>query len=115
MMVLGSIALVVGALDPMEGSVVILLGSAVLVIGAYVHQTFPHELRNWVIVFVLVAVGVVALFTMTALGGIGRSTGRSDWWGLVLLPYAVGWVLGVLGIIREVIQFFRGKHQKAIA
>jgi hypothetical protein len=29
--------------------------------------------------------------------GIGRSTGRSMWWGLVILPYPVGWLMALAG------------------
>ncbi len=41
-----------------------------------------------------------ALWGMSAIGGIGGSTGRSMWWALVLLPYPVGWVMGFAGVIR---------------
>ena len=38
---------------------------------------------------------------MSALGGLGGESGRTIWWGLVLLPYPVGWVMGVIGAIRR--------------
>lgn len=115
LMVLGSIALLVGVIDPMEGSVVILAGSCLTLAGAFLHPTFEHEVRYWLIVFVLIAAGVAALFIMSANGGIGGSTGRSNWWGLMLVPYPIGWGMGVIGIIRELIRFFRARHQIAVA
>ena len=36
----------------------------------------------------LVLIGVAALWISSALGGFGGDTGRSDWWGLLFVPYA---------------------------
>jgi hypothetical protein len=48
--------------------------------------------------FVLVAIGVGLMFGMSAMGGIGGHTGRSMWWALALLPYPIGWVLGLTAV-----------------
>ena len=92
--IIGFVVMVGGALDPLEGSFVIFLGSASLAIGALLASS-----RHWTGVywsFLLVAVGVVSLWVMSAIGGIGGNTGRSLWWALVLLPYPVGWLSGLI-------------------
>ena len=31
---------------------------------------------------------------------------RTDWWGLLVLPYAAGWVMGVVGGVLTLLQSF---------
>ena len=52
--------------------------------------------------------GVAALWIMSAFGGIGGSTGRSMWWALVLLPYPIGWMLGLVEGYRHLREHARG-------
>lgn len=95
---LGGASLVAGSLDPMEGSVLVLSGSALLAVGSYLGESVRRRAlvyRAWS--FVLIAVGVAALFWLSAIGGIGGSSGRSAWWALLVLPYFVGWSLDVWG------------------
>jgi len=99
LVIVGFIALLLGIVDPMEGSIVILAGSALALAGALLGKSRHRKLIAWS--FALVAIGVGALWGMSAIGGIGGSTGRSMWWALVLLPYPIGWVMGFAGVIRE--------------
>src|SRR4026207_1987546 len=80
-----------GARDPMGGSVVILGGSVLAAIGAFQAGT---RYRLPVAACLLTAIGVAALFGLSALGGVGGNAGRSIWWLLLCLPYALGWILG---------------------
>jgi hypothetical protein len=48
-------------------------------------------------VFILIAIGVGAIWGFTMLGGIGGKTGYSEWWGLLMLPYLIGWTMGIWG------------------
>jgi len=90
--------MLVGAVDPLEGSLVILAGIAIVTVGALLSKS-PH--RRWLSwSFVLVAVGVAAIWGLSAVGGFGGRTGRSYLWGLTLLPYPVGWIMGLVGAIR---------------
>ena len=41
------------------------------------------------------------MFGMSALGGVGGTSGRSIWWILLCLPYPIGWVLGLVGAARK--------------
>ena len=87
----------VGSFDPMEGSALILPGSALLALGSYLgaedRRTVTY--RTWS--FVLVAIGVGALFGLSALGGVGGTSGHSVWWSLLILPYLIGWSIDVWG------------------
>jgi hypothetical protein len=99
LVVVGLVAMVIGALDPLEGALVILPGTGLVALGARLGNSRHRILLYWS--FVLVAVGVGALWGLSALGGFGGNSGRSNWWGLVLLPYPVGWIMGLLGAIRR--------------
>jgi len=92
----GFVALLAGVLDPLEGSIVILAGSALVALGTFLGAGE----RRWVVyrtvVFVLIAFGVAALFGLSRVGGLGPGH-LSMWWGLLALPYLIGWTLGVWG------------------
>src|SRR5687767_8233371 len=90
----GFVLMVGGVVDPLEGSIVILLGSASLAIGALLTNSGHRTAVYWS--FLLVAVGIGAMWVMSAIGGIGGNAGRSLWWALVLLPYPVGWLWGLI-------------------
>jgi hypothetical protein len=95
---LGLACMVLGALDPFEGSVVILLGAGLAAAGAFVGRSAFRVPLLWAAG--LVAVGVALLFGASAVGGFGGRSGRSMWWAAVLLPYPVGWLLGMSGAVR---------------
>ena len=104
---LGGIGLLAGALDPLEGSFVILAGSALLWGGEVMKVPERRRLGLWTSVFVLIAVGVGVMFGLSAAGGIGGRSGRSWWWGVLLLPYLAGWLLGVGGLLAGLLRFLR--------
>jgi len=95
LVIVGLLLMVIGALDPLEGSVVILGGSALVAAGAFFSRT--HRYRLQLTAFVLIAIGVAALFGLSAFGGVGGNTGRSMWWLAICAPYPVGWVMGLFG------------------
>jgi len=96
LVVVGELGMLVGALDPMEGSAVILPGCGFVALGTYLEHRERRMIAYRVLVFILVAVGVGALWTLSNLGGIG-GTGRSMWWGVLILPYLIGWSMGIWG------------------
>lgn len=95
--VLGSIGMLVGAIDPMEGAALILPGSLMVALGTFFNQGERHlfAYRAWV--FILIAIGVGALWGLSAMGGIGGKSGHSMWWGVLILPYLIGWSMGIWG------------------
>ena len=96
----GLAGLLVGAIDPLEGSVLIVAGALLATCGAWIGGS-PHR-RQLAWALGLVAVGVAALWGLSAVGGIGGPTGHSNWWGLLLVPYPIGWVMTLVGVFRVI-------------
>jgi hypothetical protein len=99
LVIAGLVGMVIGVVDPLEGALVILLGIGLAALGARLGNSRHRILLYWS--FGLVAVGVGALWGLSALGGFGGNSGRSNSWGLVLLPYPVGWIMGLVGAIKR--------------
>ena len=97
LIMVGSITMLVGALDPMEGSVVILPGSGLVALGTFLGQSERRLIAYRVWVFILIAIGVGAMWGLSSIGGFGGKTGRSMWWGVLILPYLIGWSMGIWG------------------
>lgn len=97
LVIVGSIAMLVGALDPMEGSLIILPGSGLVALGTFLGQSERRLIAYRVWVFILIAIGVGALWGQSMIGGIGGDSGRSMWWGVLVLPYLIGWSMGIWG------------------
>jgi hypothetical protein len=97
LIIAGGIAMLVGAVDPMEGSLVILPGSGLVLLGTSLGQSERRLIAYRVWVFTLIAIGVGALWGLSSVGGFGGPSGRSMWWGVLILPYLIGWSMGVWG------------------
>jgi len=97
LLIVGSIAMLLGALDPMEGSLVILPGSGLVVLGTFLGQSERRWIAYRVGVFILIAIGVGALWGLSSVGGFGGKSGRSNWWAVLILPYLIGWSMGIWG------------------
>ncbi len=95
LVVLGLAAMLLGAIDPLEGSFIVLPGAALSAVGASVGKSRYVGLLCWSVV--LVAFGVAAMVVLSWMGGIGGHSGHSIWWGLTILPYPVGWLMGLVG------------------
>ena len=93
----GGIAMLVGAIDPIEGSLLILPGSGLVALGTFLEQGERRLITYRVWVFVLIAIGVGASWGLTMAGGIGGSCGVSPWWAVLILPYPIGWSMGIWG------------------
>lgn len=97
LIIAGSIAMVIGAIDPMEGSVVILPGSGLVALGTFLGSSERRLIAYRAWVFVLIVIGVGALWGFSMVGGFGGHSGRSMWWGVLILPYLIGWSMGIWG------------------
>jgi len=105
LLILGIGAMLVGAIDPLEGSLLILPGAGVAALGAFLGGSRWRRLLGWA--FALVAVGVAAMFVLSWLGGVGGKSGRSMYWLAVVAPYPVGWMLGLVGAVLALVESFR--------
>jgi hypothetical protein len=97
LVIVGLVVMLLGAFDPLEGSLLILPGSGLVALGSFLGKTPERRLLCWA--FVLVAVGVGAMFGLSAVGGIGGQSGHSVWWLLTVLPYPAGWLIGLGGVL----------------
>jgi hypothetical protein len=93
----GYIAMLIGALDPLEGSVLILPGSGLVALGTFLSRNELRVIAYRMTVFLLIAVGVGSLWWLSSVGGFGGPGERSIWWGLLVLPYLIGWSMGIWG------------------
>lgn len=107
---LGVVAMVIGAVDPLEGSVLILGGSGLVALSTWLGRQGRNVAvyRTWL--FGMIALGVLAMFVLSSMGGVGGKSGRSLWWLLVLLPYPVGWLLEMAHLIARGIE--RVRHRQ---
>ncbi len=95
--VAGLIVAILGALDPLEGSIAVVAGTGLITLGAFLGKSPKRKIVAWSLA--LVIAGVIALFALSAAGGIGGSSSRTLWWGLILLPYPAGWIMALAGAI----------------
>lgn len=89
--------LILGAVDPLEGSLLIAPASVVLAFAAWAGSDSQRKLFLWAAV--LIIIGVAALFYLSSLGGFGGESDLSWWWGMFILPYPVGWFLAIGALV----------------
>jgi hypothetical protein len=94
LIIVGLVGMLLGAVDPLEGSFVILPSVGVVALGTLIGKSRQRVLLSWS--FVLVTLGVAAMVVLSWLGGIGGDSGHSVWWGVFILPYPVGWIMGLV-------------------
>ena len=97
LLIAGYLAMLIGAIDPMEGSLLILPGSALVALGTFLGNQHRGIIIYRLWMFFLIIIGVAALWVTTILGGIGGDTAYSMWWALFYLTYPIGWSMGIWG------------------
>lgn len=100
--IVGVIALIIGAIDPLEGSVVIIVGSALLALSAYAKS--DRHTKIFTASLLMIVIGVAFLFYFSSLGGFGGTSTLSWWWGLLILPFPIGWLTIIIVLIRRAIE-----------
>lgn len=91
----GGALFLLGLLDPLEGFPFLLCGLAAVWIGE--RRANGRRARILMTALVLACVGAVAMVAFTLAGGVGD--GSPIWPLLAILPYPVGLVFGVFGIL----------------
>ena len=107
----GLVLMWIGAIDPLEGSILVLAAAGLVALGAQLGKSRQRALLGWS--FLRVTAGVAALWGLSAAGGFGGASGRSDWWGLALLPYPIGWVMGLIGAMGKLREDARAHAQSS--
>lgn len=95
--ILGIVTLIIGTIDPLEGSVVIAFGSALLALSAYLKH--DRHRKIFLASLVMILIGVFFMFYFSSLGGFGGTSTLSWWWGILILPYPIGWLTTVILLI----------------
>ena len=106
--VIGIIALIIGTLDPLEGAIVIVAGSTMITLSSYLEH--DSHWKMFLVSLIMMVFGVYFLFYLSALGGFGGKSTLSWWWGILILPYPLGWLSTIILLI---IRFIK-KRQKAL-
>ncbi|MBP1673047.1 MAG: hypothetical protein H6Q25_862 [Bacteroidetes bacterium] len=96
--IFGTVAFLIGVIDPLEGSIVICFGAILITIASYFRK---ETFFKWFLVStLLILTGVIALFVVSSFGGLGKDA-LSPWWGLVIIPYPIGWFFGVVLLVKK--------------
>jgi len=104
--IVGVIAVFIGTIDPLEGSVLIVAGSAIISLVTYLSH--DPQWKKFILSFCMIAIGVAFLFYFSSLGGFGGTSTLSWWWGILILPYPAGWFITMILII---VRIFRRKRE----
>jgi hypothetical protein len=105
----GVTALIIGILDPLEGSIVIAGGSLLITLATSL--THDRNRKLFLLSMILIAIGVFFLFYLSSLGGFGGNSNLPWWWGLLILPYPIGWIITIIILI---IRLSKGKNKKPL-
>ena len=100
----GTIAMLVGAVDPLEGSLVILPGTGLITFGTFLGNCERQLRVQWILILLLIAFGVGALW---GLGAFGLYRGHSSWWKVLILPYPIGWIIGIVNLVFRFVRSIR--------
>jgi len=98
----------IGTLDPLEGSLLILPGLGLAALGAKLAGSRQQRRLYWA--FSLAGIGITAMFWISALGGVGGHSGHPYWWFVAVAPYPVGWLLGIIGTIKKLREPHAGRE-----
>jgi hypothetical protein len=101
----GLLGTLVGAVDPLEGSFVIVPSVWLVLIGAFLSKSRYIKLLAWS--FLLVMCGVGAMIVFTWWGGLGGKSGHSLWWALFIAPYPVGCLAAQIGAVLALVESWK--------
>jgi formylglycine-generating enzyme required for sulfatase activity len=102
----------VEAIEPQDfGLLLILPGSGMVVLGSLLGKGQRGMIRYWIWVFILVAVSIGAVIAAIAAEHLGGHTLRrlAGWEEVMVVPYAIGCIMGYAGILVMLVRFFRSK------
>lgn len=110
LLIIGTLCLAVGTIDPLEGAVLIVGGVALIILAAFLGGSRSRRLLASSLV--LIGAGVAGMWIISGYGGVGGDTGRSMWWLVpILVPFVLGWLLAVVGTVRLFRETFRRRPQ----
>jgi hypothetical protein len=93
LLIFGLTGMIIGAVHPLEDSLLILVGVGLVALAALLGKSRYRVVLCWA--FALVVFGVTTMSALSRFGGVGGDTTRSFWWAVSILPYVVGWLVGL--------------------
>ncbi|GAA4281057.1 hypothetical protein [Gaetbulibacter aestuarii] len=105
---IGVMALIIGALDPLEGSIIIMIGSALIALSLHLRK--DDYRKFFLFAFLTITFGVFFLFYLSSLGGFGGTSTLSWWWALLIVPYPMGWITSIILLIIRTIRNAKNKN-----
>ena len=100
--IIGVVSFLLGTLDPLEGSGIIAFGSALMALSTYLKR--DKYMKLFLSTFIMIVIGVFFLFYFSSLGGFGGRSKLSWWWGILILPYPIGWIMTIVILIIKAIK-----------
>jgi len=100
--IIGIVAIVIGSIDPLEGSILILPGIILLTFSSFLINDTQKKL--FLAISIMILFGVFFMFYFSSLGGFGGSSKLSWWWGLLILPYPIGWLTLIVVLISRAVK-----------
>ncbi len=104
----GIVMLIGGFIDPLEGSLVIILGSILITLS--LHLKKDSFSKGFLMASLLIVFGVFFMFYFSSLGGFGGNSQLSWWWGTLILPYPAGWLLSIVLLL---VRFLKQKKARS--
>ncbi|MDN3677692.1 hypothetical protein QWY90_10225 [Flavobacterium paronense] len=98
----GVVGLIIGIIDPLEGAVIILIGSVLIALATYLTKDKHYKLFS--VTLIMIIIGIFFLFYLSSLGGFGGTSKLSWWWGLLILPYPIGWLISIITLIVRMVR-----------
>ena len=95
--ILGIISLIAGALDPLEGSVIIAVGSALIALST--RLAHDRNRRIFLTTSIMIITGVCFMFYFFFFFGFGGTSTLSWWWATLIIPYPIGWLINIILLI----------------
>lgn len=105
----GVTAILFGAIDPLEGSILIAAGATIL--SAVSLFTYDRHKTIFTVSTVGILIGVALMWFLSSLGGFGGNSGRPMWYGLFLIPYPLGWLTIVITLL---VRLFKPKPKSLL-
>lgn len=93
--IISILALLLGAADPMEGSIIIAAGAMMLALSSHLQK--DRYSKIFIASALMIFFGVFSLWFVSSLGGFDPK--REWWWLVFILPYPIGWIISLVTLV----------------
>ncbi len=96
----GIVAMVLGAADPMEGSLLIAAGAVMLAFSSHFRK--ERYSKIFLASALMILFGVFSLWFVSSLGGFDPK--REWWWLVFIVPYPIGWIVSIVTLVVKAVK-----------